>query len=293
MPKLIDISGRRFGNAVVEFRHGVDTTNKTTWRCVCDCGQVFVATGANLKNGNTKSCGCLRNEPAYENRSGTKYGRLTAISVAKRERGKVWWRCKCDCGNDTTVSVAHLIAGHTQSCGCLGAEVWSANAKTNLGGVKQNHPRWRDDLSEIDRDKIRSDEVRLWSVNVKKADGYQCVVCGATGHLHSHHLYGYSDVAVRRADPSNGVCLCTECHRSFHKKYGYKGFTREQFFEFAGMDDPGDFSIVGQLDDDNLRAAFNLLTRCDLKQDAIEDLEKARWYIDREIKKRKRVRVTE
>ncbi|WP_176026511.1 DUF3310 domain-containing protein [Brucella intermedia] len=43
----------------------------------------------------------------------------------------------------------------------------------------------------------------------------------------------------------------------------------------------------------NLGNAVKYIWRCDLKQDAIEDLEKARWYIDREIKKRKRVRVTE
>ena len=43
----------------------------------------------------------------------------------------------------------------------------------------------------------------------------------------------------------------------------------------------------------NLGNAVKYIWRCDLKQDAIEDLEKARWYIDREIKKRKRVRVME
>lgn len=43
----------------------------------------------------------------------------------------------------------------------------------------------------------------------------------------------------------------------------------------------------------NLGNALKYIWRCDLKQDAIEDLEKARWYIDREIKKRKRARVTE
>lgn len=43
----------------------------------------------------------------------------------------------------------------------------------------------------------------------------------------------------------------------------------------------------------NLGNAVKYIWRCDLKQDAIEDLEKARWYIDREIKKRKRARVME
>lgn len=36
----------------------------------------------------------------------------------------------------------------------------------------------------------------------------------------------------------------------------------------------------------NLGNALKYIWRCDLKKDAIEDLKKARWYIDREITKR-------
>jgi hypothetical protein len=36
----------------------------------------------------------------------------------------------------------------------------------------------------------------------------------------------------------------------------------------------------------NLGNALKYIWRCDLKEDAVEDLCKARWYIDREIAKR-------
>jgi hypothetical protein len=36
----------------------------------------------------------------------------------------------------------------------------------------------------------------------------------------------------------------------------------------------------------NLGNALKYIWRCDLKKDAVEDLRKARWYIDREIAKR-------
>ncbi len=36
----------------------------------------------------------------------------------------------------------------------------------------------------------------------------------------------------------------------------------------------------------NLGNAVKYIWRCDLKKDAIEDLRKARWYLDREIAKR-------
>jgi hypothetical protein len=39
----------------------------------------------------------------------------------------------------------------------------------------------------------------------------------------------------------------------------------------------------------NLGNALKYIWRCDLKKDAVEDLRKARWYIDREIAKRTKV----
>lgn len=38
----------------------------------------------------------------------------------------------------------------------------------------------------------------------------------------------------------------------------------------------------------NLGNAIKYIWRCDLKKDAIEDLKKAKWYIDREIDKREK-----
>lgn len=39
----------------------------------------------------------------------------------------------------------------------------------------------------------------------------------------------------------------------------------------------------------NLGNAVKYIWRCDLKRDAIEDLEKAAWYVNREIARRKRI----
>lgn len=58
--KLVDLSGQKFGLLVVERRAGTDSTGKTTWWCRCDCGSLSVASGLNLRTGNTKSCGHLK-----------------------------------------------------------------------------------------------------------------------------------------------------------------------------------------------------------------------------------------
>jgi hypothetical protein len=38
--------------------------------------------------------------------------------------------------------------------------------------------------------------------------------------------------------------------------------------------------------------AIKYILRCDLKHDAVEDLKKARWYVDREIAKREAAVIT-
>ena len=54
----IDLIGKRFGRlTVIEYsgtKHG-----QCLWKCVCDCGKVKIVYGNNLRNGVTKSCGCL------------------------------------------------------------------------------------------------------------------------------------------------------------------------------------------------------------------------------------------
>lgn len=63
--------------------------------------------------------GCIRADI-----TGCKFGRLTAIElVGDREYpcGKKlsMWRCLCECGKETIVSLSALRTGNTQSCGCL------------------------------------------------------------------------------------------------------------------------------------------------------------------------------
>jgi len=62
MGKLIDLTGKRFGRLVVIEREGTYRDSSSvvpTWRCRCDCGTECVISGKSLRNGKTRSCGCL------------------------------------------------------------------------------------------------------------------------------------------------------------------------------------------------------------------------------------------
>jgi len=50
-----------------------------------------------------------------------------------------------------------------------------------------------------------------WSLLIRTLAG-KCEYCGATEHLHAHHIFGRQNRKVRH-DPDNGVCLCANHHK--------------------------------------------------------------------------------
>ena len=61
--KYNDITNQKFGKLKVIKRFGGnDKYGNVLWYCECDCGGSKVASAQNLKNGSTKSCGCLFSE---------------------------------------------------------------------------------------------------------------------------------------------------------------------------------------------------------------------------------------
>jgi hypothetical protein len=61
--KKIDLTGKRFARLLVTGQASNSECGRfLRWDCVCECGETIVAYGGALKSGNTKSCGCLREE---------------------------------------------------------------------------------------------------------------------------------------------------------------------------------------------------------------------------------------
>jgi hypothetical protein len=75
MPKLMNITGRRFGRLVV-IKRAANTGSVTRWRCQCDCGKQSIVRARDLITGKTKSCGCGR----QRNLTGQRFGRLIALT---------------------------------------------------------------------------------------------------------------------------------------------------------------------------------------------------------------------
>lgn len=55
-------AGERFGRLTLLEQVGTELCGNARWRVRCDCGVEFEVAGNNLRNGHTRSCGCLRIE---------------------------------------------------------------------------------------------------------------------------------------------------------------------------------------------------------------------------------------
>ena len=142
-PPLKDYVGKRFGKLVVKKYEG-KWGGLHHWRCICDCGNETVVGQTNLKNGHTKSCGCLGNPPPKDI-LGRHFGDLTVIAYDGNRDGTYFWRCRCKCGKETVVRQNNLLLGHTKSCGCRQKKVYIENLKiidgTSIALLEAAHHR--------------------------------------------------------------------------------------------------------------------------------------------------------
>lgn len=146
-----DLSNQKFGRWTVLHRTKDNKHGQIMFRVKCDCGFLSDVKAFSLKSGDSKSCGCLKNELLSERMkkqwkeglfnskrknkkmicykdnftdlSGQRFHRWT---VLKREQndlcGKVVYSCKCDCGYIGNVNAGDLRRGHSKSCGCIKIE---------------------------------------------------------------------------------------------------------------------------------------------------------------------------
>lgn len=77
--------------------------------------------GRSLKNGSTKSCGCLRAKKITNENIGKVFGKLTIIGFEEKRTndGHILYKCQCECGNIHYSTIGSLKSGHVSSCGCL------------------------------------------------------------------------------------------------------------------------------------------------------------------------------
>lgn len=100
----------------------------------------------------------------------------------KRQKKKVYWFCRCSCGNDTWVFMGDLTGGNTKSCGCLRRE-GGEGARNGRYSVRHGHAvRRGPDGRKLPRSGTYYSWQRLWQrvTNRKREGAHRYVKRGIT-----------------------------------------------------------------------------------------------------------------
>lgn len=156
MGRYIEMVGKKFGRLTVIHQSESFVSDagrkQSVWHCLCECGNECDVKGTYLRNGTTKSCGCLKKEISmkknYKDLTGMTFGELTVLDESAHRNNKIYWECACKCGSTVQVSTSSLISGHTTSCGCKRKEKSHGRYK-DLVGLKFGHLTVTDKLGTI------------------------------------------------------------------------------------------------------------------------------------------------
>lgn len=100
MPKLVDLTGKRFGRWLVIERTGANIHGSITWKVRCDCGVEKVVNGTALRQGASNSCGCLNIDVHRE----VCIKRNTTHGLSDTKIHNVWDNMKARCQTPTSTS---------------------------------------------------------------------------------------------------------------------------------------------------------------------------------------------
>lgn len=239
---LLSLVGKRFGKVVVVEKLGrIGKRNSSYkerhYKCRCDCGEICFFTRSQLKHKHKVS---MCDECRYPDLTGLRFNKLTVLRKSKIKRGgRTFWICKCDCGKikafDGSILKAGIKKGATHrvvSCGC--------HRKYIKSGKRCNF--WKNGNWASGKCsrllKLRfSCKSNRWRRRVLSRDAYTCKCCGAKSNnkrgLIAHHLWSFTRYWKKRFLVSNGITLCSSCHKMFHSKYGKGDNTPHQFTKFC------------------------------------------------------------
>jgi len=83
--------GQKIHRLTITGRGQNTPTGQATWQCVCECGNTLIVRGQDLRNGHTKSCGCLNDEMRKTN--------CITHGMTYTSTYKIWCGMKKRCGN--------------------------------------------------------------------------------------------------------------------------------------------------------------------------------------------------
>ena len=105
---------------------------------------------------------------------------------------------------------------------------WRRKISEAQKGKKGNN--WKGGKEKINKIIHHSIDYKFWRESVFKRDDWICQKCKKKSNkLHPHHIKGFAYYSELRFLIKNGVTLCINCHKEFHRLYGEGKYHYEHF----------------------------------------------------------------
>lgn len=124
--RYVNLTNQKFGKWLVlkEIKDKRYSNGHRLWECQCECGTIRAIDTSSLKSGNSKSCGCERNNRLGKPSNdliGKKFGKLLILEKTNNSNPNngIIWKCQCDCGNICYKTTSSFHKNLINSCGCI------------------------------------------------------------------------------------------------------------------------------------------------------------------------------
>lgn len=180
-----------------------------------------------IESGRTKKieCNCLY--------CGKKFSVLKS-AIEKWGAGKY---CSRECWGKAQKGTTRISKKVSRICLICGKEFFIKPKTVKAGGGKYCSKECRiigsrGENYNIENTDRKSGEYIEWRMAVYKRDNYTCKKCQQKGgKLNAHHIIPFSVDKSLRFDISNGITLCTKCHKKEHLKLSQKKNKQMDIFE--------------------------------------------------------------
>ena len=236
-----DLTGMTFNHlTVIEYAGRKNKNNVRYWLCECDCENKTrkEISEKNLKNGNTKSCGCSRRKTTEEYKKeleeiNKKNGTNIRLKVGvKYIDNKIKISHICTCGKEWDVSPNSILSGNIKNCNlCYTFKQWCLN--NNKQDVLS---RWDYELNDYNPSEIsygsgekyyfkcsrgiHESELKKISAFTSGQEG--SVRCNQCNSFKQWCLDNNKEDVLNRWDYSLNDCKPNKISYSTHKNYYFK-----------------------------------------------------------------------
>lgn len=132
--------------------------------------------------------------------TGQRFGMLTVIEKSNRSGKRVYWRCRCDCGNTVEVLGLSLRRGATKSCGCLHSSETSTRCLSVSIGNRYGKLTVKERISPIGEKPVKwrctCDCGGSTITTTDKLKSGKTKSCGCLRREHARKTHGMSDTRL-------------------------------------------------------------------------------------------------